>query len=50
MATTVGHTQVMVLIDTRNIIKKVADADGRNMKWIIDKAVREYAKKHGIVI
>ena len=48
MATSLGDTQVLVAIETRDFIKAISAEDGRQMKYIIDKAVREYAKKHGL--
>jgi len=48
MATPAGHTMVQVSVETRDMIKAVADADGRSMKWLVDKAVKDYAKKHGL--
>ena len=48
MATAKGYTQVLVSIETRDFIKKISDEDGRMMKHVIDKAVRDYAKKHNL--
>jgi uncharacterized protein (DUF1778 family) len=48
MATQAGHTMVQVSIETRDMIRKVADADGRSMKWLVAQAVKDYAKKHGL--
>ena len=48
MATPAGHTMVQVSVETRDMIKAVADADGRSMKWLVAQAVKDYAKKHGL--
>jgi len=46
MATAEGYTQVLVSIETKDYIKKIADADGRMMKNVIERAIKEYAAKH----
>ena len=48
MATEKKDTQVFVTMDVKDFIKKIADEDGRLMKHVIDRAVKDYAKKHGL--